>query len=73
MVGDARTILTVTVLDKGSSGAGVTGTRWRVRSYLSTTRKQGYSLFCSLERVLSGKPLVFQQTENQSNLSPPGT
>ncbi len=45
----------------------------RVRSYLSTARKQGYSLLCSLERVLSGKPLVFQQTENQSNLSPPGT
>lgn len=32
----------------------------RVRSYLSTARKQGYSLLCSLERVLSGKPLVFQ-------------
>ena len=37
----------------------------RVRSYLSTARKQGYSLLCSLERVLSGKPLTFQQpTEN---------
>lgn len=32
----------------------------RVRSYLSTARKQGHSLLCSLERVLSGKPLVFQ-------------
>jgi transposase len=32
----------------------------RVRSYLSTARKQGYSLLCSLERVLSGKPLLFQ-------------
>ncbi|MGB9179579.1 MAG: IS66 family transposase [Pyrinomonadaceae bacterium] len=32
----------------------------RVRSYLSTARKQGYSLLCSLERVLSGKPLTFQ-------------
>jgi transposase len=32
----------------------------RVRSYLSTARKQGYSLLCSLERVLNGKPLVFQ-------------
>jgi transposase len=32
----------------------------RVRSYLSTARKQGYSLLCSLERMLKGKPLVFQ-------------
>jgi hypothetical protein len=32
----------------------------RVRSYLSTARKQGHSLLSSLERVLSGKPLVFQ-------------
>lgn len=32
----------------------------RVRSYLSTVRKQGYSLLCSLERVLNGKPLLFQ-------------
>jgi len=32
----------------------------RVRSYLSTARKQGHSLLCSLERVLNGKPLVFQ-------------
>jgi transposase len=32
----------------------------RVRSYLSTARKQGYSLLCSLERVFNGKPLVFQ-------------
>ncbi|HEV7375848.1 MAG TPA: transposase, partial [Pyrinomonadaceae bacterium] len=32
----------------------------RVRGYLSTARKQGYSLLYSLERVLSGKPLIFQ-------------
>ncbi len=32
----------------------------RVRSYLSTARKQGYSLLCSLERVFNGKPLIFQ-------------
>lgn len=37
----------------------------RVRSYLSTARKQGHSLLYSLERVLNGKPLVFQHpTEN---------
>jgi transposase len=32
----------------------------RVRSYLSTARKQGHSLLCSLERVFNGKPLVLQ-------------
>jgi transposase len=32
----------------------------RVRSYLSTARKQGYSLLSSLERVFNGKPIVFQ-------------
>jgi transposase len=31
----------------------------RVRSYLSTARKQGYTLLCALERVLNGKPLSF--------------
>jgi hypothetical protein len=35
----------------------------RVRSYLSTARKQGYSLLCALERALAGKPLPFQNTE----------
>jgi transposase len=29
----------------------------RVRSYLSTARKQGHSLLHSLEHVLAGKPL----------------
>jgi transposase len=32
----------------------------RLRSYLSTARKQGYSLLSSLERVMVGKPLIFQ-------------
>lgn len=32
----------------------------RVRSYLSTARKQGYSLLSSLVRVFNSKPLVFQ-------------
>lgn len=32
----------------------------RVRSYLSTARKQGHSLLHSLERMLNGKPIVFQ-------------
>jgi hypothetical protein len=32
----------------------------RVQSYLSTARKQGYPLLHSLERVLNGKPLIFQ-------------
>lgn len=32
----------------------------RVRSYLSTARKQGHSLLCSLARAFNGKPLVFQ-------------
>ena len=31
----------------------------RVRSYLSTARKQGYPLLSALERVLNGKPLAF--------------
>jgi transposase len=38
----------------------------RVRSYLSTARKQGYSLLCSLERLFNGKPLVFQPTAEQA-------
>jgi transposase len=38
----------------------------RVRSYLSTARKQGYSLLCSLERLFNGKPLVFQATAEQA-------
>jgi transposase len=32
----------------------------RVRSYLSTARKQGYSLLSSLERAFIGKPIAFQ-------------
>lgn len=36
----------------------------RVRSYLSTARKQGYSLLSSLERAFNGKPLVFQPAES---------
>jgi transposase len=35
----------------------------RVRSYLSTARKQGHSLLYCLERALAGKPLPFQNTE----------
>jgi transposase len=31
----------------------------RVRSYLSTARKQGHPLLSALERVLAGKPLPF--------------
>jgi transposase len=36
----------------------------RVRSYLSTARKQGHSLLSSLERAFNGKPLVFQPAES---------
>jgi transposase len=31
----------------------------RVRSYLSTARRQGHPLLNALERVLNGKPLTF--------------
>jgi transposase len=34
----------------------------RVRSYLSTARKQGHPLLLALERVLNGKPLAFATT-----------
>nr|MBA2734411.1 IS66 family transposase [Acidobacteriota bacterium] len=36
----------------------------RVRSYLSTARKQGNSLLSSLERAFNGKPLIFQPAES---------
>jgi transposase len=36
----------------------------RLRSYLSTARKQGHSLLHALERVLAGKPLSFQSRES---------
>lgn len=39
----------------------------RVRSYLSTARKQGHSLLSALERALNGKPLPFQSAELASN------
>jgi transposase len=35
----------------------------RVRSYLSTARKQGFSLLSALERALAGKPLPLHFTE----------
>jgi transposase len=38
----------------------------RVRSYLSTARKQGHSLLHALERALAGKPLPFLTAENGS-------
>jgi transposase len=38
----------------------------RVRSYLSTARKQGHSLLYALERALAGKPLPFSTAENAS-------
>jgi len=36
----------------------------RVRSYLSTARKQGHSLLSALERAFNAKPLVFQTAES---------
>lgn len=39
----------------------------RVRSYLSTARKQGHSLLHALERVLAGKPLPFRAAEHASS------
>jgi transposase len=36
----------------------------RVRSYLSTARKQGHSLLSALERAFNGKPLVFQSAQS---------
>jgi transposase len=36
----------------------------RVRSYLSTARKQGHSLLSSLERAFNGKPLIFQTAKS---------
>ncbi|MDT4898461.1 MAG: transposase [Acidobacteriota bacterium] len=38
----------------------------RVRSYLSTARKQRHSPLRALERALAGKPLPFQATETAS-------
>jgi hypothetical protein len=38
----------------------------RVRSYLSTARKQGHSPLHALERALAGKPLPFPVSENAS-------
>jgi transposase len=38
----------------------------RVRSYLSTARKQGHSLLHALERALNGKPIPFPAAENAS-------
>lgn len=39
----------------------------RVRSYLSTARKQGHSLLHALERAFNGKPIPFQSTELASS------
>lgn len=36
----------------------------RIRSYISTARKQGHSLLIALERVLSGKPLIFSHSKS---------
>lgn len=36
----------------------------RVRSYLSTARKQGRPLLHALERVLRGEPLTFDRVAN---------
>lgn len=36
----------------------------RVRSYISTARKQGHSLLSSLERAFNGKPLFFHPAES---------
>jgi transposase len=35
----------------------------RVRSYLSTARKQGHALLYSIERAFAGKPILFQAAE----------
>ena len=39
----------------------------RVRSYLSTARKQGHPLLYSLERVLNGKPLALNPAADIAN------
>ncbi|HYG79502.1 MAG TPA: IS66 family transposase [Pyrinomonadaceae bacterium] len=67
--GSERDLRMVKLQQKTSGGfRTVDGARTfcRVRSYLSTARKQGHSLLRALERALAGEPLPFPAADNGS-------